>query len=252
MKRGAVITVAGTSSRFSRSLGREVCKPIFSEGPESDSLLFRQLNLLRPYDLAQITVVGGHKFEDLKRFLDRQAADLPVTLVRNEHYSDYGTCHSLAVGLAALEEGLEEVLFLEGDLLFDAPSLKRIMNSPRNVVTATRDLIRADLSVAFYLSAEDKLGYIYDSEHKKLELSESFKIMGNSGQVWKFTNAALLREIMTALSTEDRQGTNLIIISRYFNRLLNGDIDFIEFQNWINCNTIEDYRAAMAAVEAHD
>lgn len=248
MKRAAVITAAGTSSRFSQSLGREVCKVIFSEGDEGDSLLARQLELLRPFDFDLIVVVGGHLFDDLSAFLERRARDLPLRLVRNERYADYGTCHSLAVGLEALDDGLDQVLFLEGDLLFDAASLGRVMASPHSVVTATGDLIRAEASVAFYLSEAGDLRYIYDTEHKILRVPEPFRLMANSGQVWKFGQPALLRQSLAGLTEADRRGTNLIIIADYFSRIGPDRIDFIKFDQWANCNTIEDHRAALAAL----
>ncbi len=254
MKRAAVITVAGTSSRFSSSLGQEVCKVIYSEGLPQDCLLYHQLSLLASHGLDLIVVVGGYMFRELKRFLDQQAGDWPISLVYNEHYRDYDSGHSLALGLTALmgdsAEALSEVLFLEGDLLFDAASLYRIIKSPLSVVTVTGDLIRANVSVAFYVSSAGKLRYIYDTTHEQLEIPEPFKIMGNSGQVWKFANTSMLRKIMDFHSPEACQGTNLVLISDYFSQLSETEYEFIKFEEWINCNNINDYRRAMALRKA--
>lgn len=255
MKRAAVITVAGTSSRFSFSLGREVCKAIYSEHSPQDCLLYQQLEMLRPFDLEKIVVVGGYKFTEVQDFLDQQAGHLPITLIYNEHYHDHGSGESLAIGLDNLvtsaPEKPDEIVFLEGDLLFDAESFARIMTSPLSVVSATRDLIRADVSVAFYMSTLGRLCYLYDTEHKQLKVPEPFKILGNSGQVWKFGDTNALETSLRSLTHVGRQGTNLVLIADYFSRLDESKFEFIEFNQWVNCNTVEDYRRAIAIRKAY-
>ena len=71
MKKSVVITLAGTSSRFSRSVGGECHKSFYRETPEDDCLLDWQLDLAKRHGFEQIVLVGGYKYEELEDLEDR-------------------------------------------------------------------------------------------------------------------------------------------------------------------------------------
>ena len=62
--------------------------------------------------------------------------------------------------------------------------------------------------------------------------------------MWKFANAARVKEILGELSQEQIEGTNLEIIQKYFGELEGNQYDTITIKNWFNCNTVMDYRDA--------
>ena len=248
LKRTLVIAAAGTSTRFSRSLGREVYKILYHEGPVTDCLLGWQLALARGAGFDRVLIVGGHAYPDLCAFVQRHAGGgPPVATVFNEHYRDRGTCWSFVCGVAALPpDGADEIVFMEGDLMVDAASLAAVAAAERDVVTAARDPIRADKSVAFYRTPDGRLRYIYDPAHRELRVDGPFTLLGNSGQVWKFRDPDRLRRTVAAPGPASHDDTNLAPIMAYFNAGPPDGIDFITFQDWFNCNTVEDYRQVRA------
>lgn len=243
MKQAAIITSAGLSSRFSASLGHEASKVLFTEKPDQKCLLELQLELLQTAGIEDVILVGGYKYDELAAFVAKRFPQRQIKLVFNEHFHDLGSGHSLALGIEALENDYDRVLFLEGDLYCDRPAFGAAAASPKNVITLCPGPITADKSVAFYLPATGGIRYIYDTLHKLLEINEPFKMVANSGQIWKFCDLKMLKEVTAQLSPAERAGTNLVIISAYFNSINLDDVSYIEFKDWFNCNTIDDYRA---------
>ena len=82
--------------------------------------------------------------------------------------------------------------------------------------------------------------YVYDTSHSMLQINEPFLGIFNSGQIWKFSDSDIMRKTFYELTEEEWQGTNLVYVERYFKKVENRDI--ITFKEWINCNTVEDFR----------
>ena len=87
-----------------------------------------------------------------------------------------------------------------------------------------------------------KIHYIYDTKHNALHIDEPFFSIGNSGQIWKFIDIECLRYICNDLLEEEKKGTNLVIIQKYFGKLTEKQYIIFNFKEWINCNTINDYK----------
>lgn len=243
MSRAAIITVAGTSTRFRESIGKDCLKCIFSESSEKNTLLYRLVNLCDEFD--RIVIVGGYKFGKLQYFVREFLSDfkLKIILIENDHYEDYGSGYSLYLGIKVLENlDVSEILFSEGDLFFDPLTFTKIKECPKNVITTNADPIEAKKAVAFYLSINDKVKYIYDMKHFALEIKEPFLGIYNSGQVWKFNETKKLFSSAWNLTEDEKKGTNLIIIQKYFDQIDSNNLQVIHFEKWINCNTVEDYR----------
>ena len=245
MKTAAIITVAGTSTRFRKSIGKDCLKCIYSEKDEQDTLLMRQLSMCKSFD--EVVIVGGYKFSELKGFVNKHLNEYPVkiTLAENEHYEDYGSGYSLILGIQEAEKlGVNQIVFLEGDLFFDSNTFKQIVENSNNVVTVNNDPIEAKKAVAFYISGGGKINYIYDTTHSALSINEPFLGIYNSGQVWKFLNAEKLYKLTSELNQKEIQGTNLVLVQKYFGLLDQNEYQVVKFEDWINCNTVEDYRKA--------
>lgn len=238
-----LITVAGLSSRFSESLGRECLKCIYFEESYRETLLYRMMHQNTEFD--QYIIVGGFRYRELVEYVRRYLGDFGerIVLVENEAYEAYGSGYSLYLGLReAIRRGCDELIFAEGDLYVDNASFTRICNAKGNVITSNREDILAEKAVAFYYNQKHEIHYIYDTSHSALEIKEPFLGIFNSGQIWKFHEKERMVSTFSAISEPDWQGTNLVFIQKYFEGLSDGGYEIIGFETWINCNTISDYK----------
>lgn len=245
-----IITVAGISSRFGKSLGREALKCIYSEGGIENSLLHRLLDLSSSFD--RIVIVGGYRFGELEEYISHVSdnninlKDKPV-LVYNSHFEDRGSGWSFYLAIETLRgdlPDLDSIVFAEGDLYFDKESFDLVYKSNRDVLTSNTHVIDASKSVAFYCDRDFRPHYIYDTSHGLISVSEPFTRIYNSGQVWKFANPVKLLDLSKDMPKSLHSQTNLELINRYFSVGSIDDLDVVEFKEWINCNTVDDYRRA--------
>lgn len=237
-----IVTVAGMSSRFSKSLGRECVKCLYHKQAFSESLLYRLLH--QPVAFDKYIIVGGYRFAELEETVRREfpAYAEKLLLVKNEQYETYGSGYSLFCGLKeAMKLPFDEIVFAEGDLFVDGPSFSAVCGCGTDVITCNRDAITADRSVAFYFDLRGRVHYIYDTGHSALEIREPFLEIRNSGQIWKFANAERLRTTAASMPEEDWRGTNLVLIERYFGAMEREQYSVIPFEKWINCNTVADF-----------
>ena len=58
-----IVTVAGMSTRFSKSVGKEVIKCLYNESDFSDSLISRLIN--QPCEYDRYIIVGGYRYNEL-------------------------------------------------------------------------------------------------------------------------------------------------------------------------------------------
>ena len=240
MKRSVIITIAGTSSRFSKSIGNEVHKAIFSDDDSNWTTLSCQLNLVKNIS-DEIIIVTGYQHSEITNYLNKNFGDLPIKTVYNEHYSDYGSCYSLILGIRAANENFDELIFLEGDLVFDAISFNKLIEVQKDVITSNNILIDARTAVIFYVNDKKQIRYVYDTAQNSLKIDEPFLVMGNSGQVWKFIDIKRLKDNLQNYGVEEYKGTNLVPINDYYKKINFEDLEVVTFKEWFNCNTIEDY-----------
>ncbi len=244
MKRVAIITIAGISSRFNEGIDEQnkKLKAIFSPDGAENTLLFHQIRKVSYAD--KIIIVGGYQFDELKRFCESEleAFSHKIVLIRNDHYEDLGSGFSLYLGIKeAVDENAQEVLFVEGDLDIDNESFQKIIDSQRSVLTYTREPIYANKAVVFYKNAEGHFRYLFNSNHGMLEIGELFSCLFNSGQTWKFTDMTALNKANNDFIENDRNMTNLEIIQRYIDNIGQEELELILLKEWTNCNTRDDY-----------
>ncbi|MDE7310221.1 MAG: hypothetical protein K2N87_01125 [Eubacterium sp.] len=237
-----LITAAGMSERFRASLGHECLKCIYYKDSIEESLLYRMLHQNVEFD--RYIIVGGFRWEELKETVYTHFSRIlpKLVLVENERYCEYGSGYSLYLGLKeAAEAGYDELVFAEGDLYVDSESFQEIFWVDKDVVTCTRERIQADSSVAFYYDKKRCIHYLYDTGHQAFMIKEPFVGIFNSGQVWKFKDQEKMDAIISSMPEEELQGTNLAIIQKYFSGMSEGQYKIIEFNKWVNCNTIYDF-----------
>ena len=68
-----ILTVAGMSSRFSRSIGRECLKCIYYENDIKESLLYKMVFDNNAFD--KYIIVGGFHYEELSKIINTEFAD---------------------------------------------------------------------------------------------------------------------------------------------------------------------------------
>lgn len=245
-----LLTVAGLSSRFAQSLGRPCLKCIYFEQSFTQSLLYRMVDQSVEFD--RYIVVGGYRFDELQESVSRYFPDKldQMILVKNSQYAEYGSGYSLWLGLKeAMNLNPDEIVFAEGDLFIDRKSFQKVCCAPADVVTSNREPILAQNSVAFYYDEKGQIHYIYDASHRVLQIDGPFTAIFNSGQIWKFSNLERLQQIFCSSNDCDWKGTNLVFIQRYFQGLEQNEYMHIQFQTWINCNTVNDFRKNVKEAE---
>lgn len=245
-----IVTVAGLSSRFGQSLGYPCLKCLYQGKQNTDSLLCRLINL---YDFDRYIIVGGYRFDELKKAAEEKFGQKrdKILLVKNEKYEEYGSGYSLYLGLQeAVKSDFTEVVFAEGDLLVDRETFETVCEAKTDVITVNREPILAQKAVACYFDQKNGIHYIYDTAHSYLEIREPFTAIYNSGQIWKFAQPKLLRNVMGLLREDEWTGTNLVLIQAYFSRCANPEIQ--TFQYWVNCNTVQDYEKGITRLQEYE
>lgn len=245
--RSLVITVAGMSIRFNKDTQETVLKCLYYENTPAHALLSQQVRKMAPL-VDEIVVVGGYQYHALEQFVQAELNDVaqPVRLVFNEHYADYGSCYSLLKGIEAASAA-DELIFMEGDLAFDTESVKKLVFSGKDALSVNAEPILSQKAVALYFDRADYPHYLYDTGHACLEIHEPFTAIYNSAQIWKFRQPERLREISRSLTLEEKKGTNLEVVQRYFGALKGSQIEIVTMDRWFNCNTVADYREAVKA-----
>ncbi len=237
-----IVTVAGCSTRFSRSVGEETIKCLYFQNSFEESLLYRIFH--QPFEFDRYIIVGGYRYEELKTTVESRFPEYKkrMVFVENPYFKEYGSGYSLFYGIKEAQKlCADEVVFAEGDLFLDSETFVDICTSKKSVVSLNRDPILANKAVAFYFNKNNTIRYIYDTGHDTLFINEPFISIYNSGQVWKFTDKKVVDRICTGMTNFDWQGTNLVFVERYFNTLAQDDFRLVCFKEWINCNTVDDF-----------
>ncbi len=243
----AIITVAGISSRFNRGIPEEekILKCIYWEDDPKNTLIYQLLNKVSAYD--KIIVVGGFKFDNLAAYMSENvSAELKekISLCNNDHYDDLSSGYSLYLGVkeALSYDNVDEILFVEGDLDIDDESFSNVVKSQKNVITYNKEPIYSNKAVVLYQNENDDYKYLFNSDHGLLAIEEPFKAIFNSGQTWKFRDDEILERANTYFKNNIIEDTNLGIIQKYFDLVDNDEIEVIELNRWVNCNTRDDYK----------
>lgn len=239
----AIITCAGISSRFNEKYNenQKKLKCIYNDGNLNDTILYHLIKKVENF--YKIIIVGGYKFESLQEYCNYALKDFSnVEVIRNNHYDDLASGYSLCLGIEkAMEYSPTEVLFVEGDLDIDDESFEKIIKTTKDVITYTYEPIYAKKAVVLLINGDGKYKYAFNREHGLLYIDEPFSAIFNSGQIWKFTNMQILKNVNKEFMEEHIGETNLKIVQRYIDSIDCKMIELCSLIRWTNCNTREDY-----------
>jgi choline kinase len=123
----AVILAAGFGSRLGdRTRLRPKCLVEVLGRP----ILERTLEALIDRGIDDVTIVVGHLQEQIREFCAPWQGRLRLTFAENSDVGGSGTARSLALGLAALGDAVDDVLVIEADVVFDAAALDLLFDTP--------------------------------------------------------------------------------------------------------------------------
>ncbi len=216
-----IITVAGISSRFNEGIpeNEKVLKAVYYERDWRNTLLYHMIEKSSFAD--RIIVVGGYRFDSLEKYCLLFSQDIleKITIVRNEHFRDFGSGYSLYLGLEeAFRSKSEEILFAEGDLDIDSLSFEKVIESDKNVLTFNYEPIYSNKAVVLYMDDKGRYQYAFNSSHGLLSIDSSFSCIFNSGQVWKFLDMDYLDYACKKFLEQEVKDTNLRIIQNYLDK----------------------------------
>ena len=184
-------------------------------------------------------VVGGYRYQDLQRAIGEYKGR-SVELVYNPRWQDSGSMYSLYYGALA-SAGASEILFCEGDIITDNESFRQLAAARKDSFAIAREPVFADRSVAAYQGWDDRLYYLFDTDHGALTFPARIKAIFHSAQAWKIQDAEAFMRLNGQLTETERRGTNLVLIERYFQRHAFRELRPVTLEHWINCNTREDF-----------
>lgn len=237
--RAFVTTVAGQSTRFNQGCADPVLKCLYHTKKTPECILYRLLRQASEAGFDHLIVVGGYRYRDLQCAVEKNRSP-SVELVYNPRWQDSGSMYSLYYGVRAVAEA-SEILFCEGDIITDSDSFRQLASAQKDSFAVAREPIFADRSVSAYQGSDDRLHYLYDTRHGSLTFPPNIKAVFHSAQAWKIRDTGAFTRMNTQLTEEERRGTNLVLLERYFSRFPLDGLDCTVMERWINCNAREDF-----------
>ncbi len=141
----AVILVAGTSSRL-RPLTNETPKSLLPVG--STPLLQRTLESLHRNHIRECVIVTGYYKEKIELFVQSLSLPLSISFAENPSYATTANNYSLWTAHPHIRGN--DILMMDGDILFDSRLLSLLIHSPYPnglIVRKTRHLGTEEIKV---------------------------------------------------------------------------------------------------------
>lgn len=217
--------------------------------------------LERSQNIKNVVVVTGYQDEKVMSMIDAwnrgkivELNDFPsmnIFITYNPHWQETGSNESMLRGLMlwkTIEKKSESVVCIEGDLsvsnledLLNArvPAISRVTSNAQAILDASRDVLCC-------VFPDGRVEWVYDRAHKAFPIHEQYAKIFASGQMWEFNTKSKrfieeMGHLYEYLKNRDIcHQTNLDIISR-----LTFDPEIFVFENWVNCNTIDDLTKAL-------
>jgi choline kinase len=232
----AVILVAGQGTRL-RPLTDYLPKCLIKV--QGKPILQYQLEALCDAGVRRCVVVVGHRAAQVRDLFGGRFRDLSITYVENELFDSTNNIYSLWL---ARQEITEDMLLLEGDLVFEPELLTDLINTPfQNAAVVDRFepfmngtviLAKGDTARAMVLGMDQLKGFDYGPALKTVN-------------IYKFSHQAVSGRLMPALSDYVAQGlTNHYYEMAISSAIVEGTIELNVLRTglraWAEIDTRED------------
>ena len=119
----AVILAAGMGSRL-KSLTKKIPKPFLNI--DGKPLIIRSLDNLDNIGIKEVIIVVGYLEDFIKNNIGTYYKNIKITYISNPDYSSTGSMYSLSQTEGIIDD---EILLIEGDLLYEKKALIPLINS---------------------------------------------------------------------------------------------------------------------------
>lgn len=253
----AIITAAGCSTRFSKSIGFECHKSLTPvDGLDGKSLLKWQIETLIDNGVERVFAVGGYMFNIFNSQINNleQKYKDKVEKVFNSEYFTTGSYLSMFLGFDRMYQLIKQnaipeptsIICVEGDVY--ASNLAEFVAKPFDYGNCTirpttngKSVLRADRDVIGVIDECGLLSWKYSTKHSEFtNVPSSIKMIFNSGQIWEICMKFLdWRKVHEQLDQQSyKNDTNLTFIDFFSDE---PDTPF-ELKDWVNANTVDDIR----------
>ena len=252
----AIITAAGCSTRFSKSIGFECHKSLMPVGGlNCKSLLEWQIKTLIDNGVDQVFAVGGYMWKIFNSQINKLELKYKekVRAVFNSEYLTTGSYMSMFLGFDKMYHLIKSdtileptsIICVEGDVY--ASNFAEFVAKPFDYnysirpTTNGKSVLRADRDVIGIIDDHGFLSWKYSTKHSEFtNIPSSIKILFNSGQIWEICLKGFnLRKIHERLDQQSyKNDTNLTFIDYFSDK---PDTPF-ELKGWVNANTVDEIK----------
>ena len=247
-KTTAIILCAGVGSRMGlRQKDTNKCAlPIGNTTP-----IQHMTRALLQSGVDRIVIITGFAAESVISTLSKSEQSKRISFINNPYYDYHGCNYSLSCSISSeLVANAKRLVIAEGDSLLHESSISKLVNSTASQASLLRDSSFIDYTRS--VIAIGKNGKItrfeYDKNHTGLPptLSDNETLIGESMQLWSFTNDAstrLIKLLQEYKNSAEKSKTPLTHNGVYSINKLGADITpvFSDHPNdWINLNTQKD------------
>ena len=247
--KAAVVLCAGIGSRMGLPDNINKCAtPINDTSPVRHSVVS-----LVDAGFFNIIVVLGHAQASVRETL-RDIPNSVINFVVNNRYCFHGCNYSIACGVLALEDNIDQLLITEGDSLLHPDSTRLLSETPDIAASLLRSPDYIDLTRSVVAIGSNELidRYYYDRQHNGTQpgLGLNERVLGDSMQLWLFKNDVLIRLKSLLREYKDKADNSekpMLESGIYTINKLASPITPVfsgKPDDWINLNTYDDLRKA--------
>ena len=249
MKHIGLITLAGGSTRFAKSVG--IVQPVQINKSTyvlagNPTILEIQINAMMKFcNINEIYLVVGCGSASVGSIIKKYIGRISIHVIESDNWENTGTAQSFKLGFDKIYEdhgSACRVTFFEGDILTNFCALK-LFNRSCDMIAYTNKMIDAKESVIGYKTVHGTYGFAYDSEHTEFPRIEEATQIFNCANVYHFADAKRMHDAISNWHI-DEFTENLLLFEEYFSAGENEYTQEILVDPWYNCNTNKELLAA--------
>ncbi len=152
-----------------------------TEIDDNDTIVSRQLKLLKSCGVTDIVMTTGYFNEVLQEYCNGLGLDLNIEYINNPKYRETNYIYSIYCARESLDD---DIIMMHGDLVFTLDILKRIITSRKSVMTISSTLPLPEKDFKSVITGEniEKVGIeFFDSAYAAQPL---YKIKKEDWKVW--------------------------------------------------------------------